>query len=73
MLTLSFTLHAQDKGRNAERPWCDVFSVDKTHLVDIGKNPYFILVPGQGGVERIDLPALGPFALVGHRQERHHD
>jgi len=45
-LTASLTIHAADKNANAERPWCDIFSVNKADLADTGKNPYFFLVPG---------------------------
>lgn len=48
LLTFSALLHAEDKGGAADRPWCDVFSVDKAQLSDIGKNPYFFLWPGYG-------------------------
>ena len=69
MLALSFALHAQDKGRNAERPWCDVFSVDKAHLVDTGKNPFFILTPGhrlffEHGTETLVISVLDETRIV---------
>jgi len=46
LLAFSALLHAGDKNGPEERPWCDVFSVNKAELSDTGKNPYFLLWPG---------------------------
>ncbi|MBI5394717.1 MAG: hypothetical protein HZA91_05395 [Verrucomicrobia bacterium] len=68
-LAVAMTLHAEEKGGGAERPWCDVFSVDKADLADIGKNPYFILVPGyrlffEHGKETLVISVLSETKVV---------
>lgn len=46
LFTCAALLHAAEKNVAEDRPWCDVFSVNKAELADTGKNPYFLLWPG---------------------------
>ena len=69
LLTFSALLHAEDKGGAADRPWCDVFSVDKAELSDIGKNRYFLLWPGyrmllQHGKDTLTISVLEETKIV---------
>jgi len=61
--------HAKDKTQAEERPWCDVFSVNKAELGDAGKNNYFPLWPGykmllQHGHDTLTLSVLDATKLV---------
>ena len=38
--------HTKEQSHAEERPWCNIFSVNKAELVDTGKNNYFLLWPG---------------------------
>ncbi|MCX6907303.1 MAG: hypothetical protein NTY01_04590 [Verrucomicrobia bacterium] len=69
LLVCSTLLHAGDKNGPEERPWCDVFSVDKAELADTGKNPYFLLWPGyklrlQHGKDTLVVSVLDETKLV---------
>lgn len=68
-VVVAVTSHAEDKQQQEARPWCDVFSVDKRDLTDIGRNRYFHLWPGyrlflQHGKEELVISVLDETRVV---------
>ncbi|MCX7825776.1 MAG: hypothetical protein N2689_09480 [Verrucomicrobiae bacterium] len=68
-LAVAVTACAAEKAAAEERPWCDIFSVDKADLADTGKNAYFMLVPGyrlilEHGNQRLVISVLDETKVV---------
>jgi len=61
--------HAGDNTRADDRPWCNIFSVNKAELTDIGKSRYFPLWPGyrmllQHGKDTLTISVLDETKIV---------
>ena len=61
--------HAREETHAEDRPWCNIFSVNKAELVDEGKNTYFPLWPGykmllQHGDETLTISVLDETKIV---------
>ena len=61
--------HAKEKTHAEERPWCNIFSVNKAELSDVGKNRYLFLWPGykmmlQHGKDTLIISVLDETKIV---------